>query len=95
MFVDGVDPSSFATVLYSNLLLTRDEHEIMTLNTVADSKKFQDILKVLERRISVDPNVFHTMVDALIAEPALEAVGQRIKGELAISDTRGGATRNL
>ncbi|CAI8053420.1 hypothetical protein GBAR_LOCUS29220 [Geodia barretti] len=34
----------------------------------------------LERRNFCDPNVFHTLLTALMAEPALEAVGREMKG---------------
>ena len=81
LFKDSVDPDYFATVLYSNLLLTREEHEKAIHRTATDSEKLKELLKALERRISADPNVFDTVLQALKTEPALEAVVQEIKGE--------------
>ena len=80
IFSDGVDPDHFATVLNSKLLLTREEFQRTTQRTETDHQKLQEILKALERRISVNPNVFRTMLEVLLAEPALEEVGHRIEG---------------
>ena len=75
-----MDPDYFATVLYSKLLLTREEHEKATQTTATDSQKLQEILKALERRISADPSVFDTVLHTLNKEPALETVARQVKG---------------
>ena len=81
LFKDSVDPDSLVAVLYSNMLLTPDERERATQKTETANQRLQVILMALERRISADPNVFHTLLTALMAEPALEAVGRGMKGE--------------
>ena len=80
LFKDSVDPDHLVTVLYSNLLLTPEEHEKAVHAVATDTQKLQEILKALERRISADSNVFNTLLQALMAEPALEAVGRQITG---------------
>ena len=75
IFKDGVDPDYLVKVLTSNLLLTREEREKAVQKTETDSQKLEEVVKALERRISADPTVFHTVVQAITAEPALEAVG--------------------
>ncbi|CAI8045201.1 hypothetical protein GBAR_LOCUS25022 [Geodia barretti] len=62
------------------MLLTPDERERATQTTETANQRLQVILMALERRISADPNVFHTLLTALMAEPALEAVGREMKG---------------
>lgn len=84
IFQDGVDPDNLVTVLYSKLLLTREERQRATQRTATDSQKLQEILTALERRISTDPNNFHVILQALTAEPALKAVGDQIKGKTYI-----------
>ena len=80
-FIDSVDPDSLVPVLYSNMLLTREERERATQTTETANQRLQVILMALERRISADPNVFHTLLTALMTKPALEAVGREMKGE--------------
>ena len=81
LFKQGVDPNHITTVLYSKLLLTREEHERAINIRATDSEKVDEILTALERRVSVNPSVLLVIVQALMAEPALRTVGQRIKGE--------------
>ena len=78
-----MDPDNLVKVLYSNMLLTREEREKAVQMTETDSQKLEEVVKALERRISADPAVFHTVVQAIMAEPALEAVGHQMKGEFA------------
>ena len=82
LFKESVDPDNLVKVLYSNMLLTRDEREKAVQMTETDSQKLEEVVKALERRISADPTVFNTVVQALVAEPALEAVGHQMKGKL-------------
>ena len=84
LFKDSVDPDSLVAVLYSNMLLTPDERERATQTTETANQRLQVILMALERRISADPNVFHTLLTVLMAEPALEAVGRGMKGEFGV-----------
>ena len=80
IFKDSVDPDYLVTVLNSHLLLTYDEHEKATHRSLTDTEKLLEILRALERRISADPKVFHTMLQILMTEPALKAVGHIMKG---------------
>jgi hypothetical protein len=79
VFHDGVDPTSLVPVLYSNNLLTREERERAIHSTATDRERIQAILTALERRISIEPSPFHVMLAALMSEPALNAVGRKIK----------------
>ena len=84
VFHDGVDPSSLVPVLYSKSLLTPEERERAIHSTATDRERIQAILTALERRISIEPSPFHVMLAALMSEPALDAVGCKIEGELNI-----------
>ncbi|CAI8033293.1 hypothetical protein GBAR_LOCUS18777 [Geodia barretti] len=79
VFHDGVDPSSLVPVLYSKSLLTPEEREKAIHSTATDRERIQAILTALERRISIEPTPFNVMLAALESEPALNAVGHRIK----------------
>ena len=78
-----MDPDNLVKVLYSNMLLTREEREKAVQITETDSQKLEEVIKALERRISADPAVFHTVVQAIMVEPALEAVGCKMIGKFA------------
>ena len=82
MFQRGVDPDNLVTVLYSNFLLTPEEKSKATQRTLTHSQKLDEIFTTLERRVSVKPDDFHTLVRVLREEPAIKAVGDRIQGEI-------------
>ena len=67
--------------LYANGLFTPEEYQKALHKTDTDSERLQEILKALERFISINPNAFHVILRALMEEPALKAVGYEMKGE--------------
>ena len=81
VFCGGVDPNTLATKLRAKGLLTRQEYERATQTTAVDDQRNNEILIALERRVSADSSVFHTVVSLLREEPALKAVGDRMQGE--------------
>ena len=81
VFCGGVDPNTLATKLGAKGLLTRQEYKRATQTTAVDDQRNNEILTALERRVSADSRVFHTVVGLLQEEPALKAVGERMQGE--------------
>ena len=81
VFCGGVDPNTLATKLRAKDLLTREEYKRATQTAAVDDQRNNDILKALERRVSADSRVFHTVVSLLQEEPALKAVGDKMQGE--------------
>ena len=84
VFKRGVDPDNLVTVLYSNLLLTPEEKGKATQRTLTDDQKLEEMFTTLERRVSTNPEEFHTLVKALRDEPAMEAVGNRMQGAVTL-----------
>ena len=83
IFCCGVDPNTLATMLRAKGLLTREEYRRATQTTAVDDQRSNEILIALERRVSADSSVFHTVVRLLQEEPALKAVGDRMQGEFS------------
>ena len=83
VFCGGVDPNTLATKLKAKGLLTRQEYKRATQTTAVDDQRNNEILIALERRVSADSSVFHTVVSLLQQEPALKAVGDRMQGEFS------------
>ena len=46
-----------------------------------DGERLDTLSSYLERRISTDPKTYHTIVEVLKDEPALEAVGNLMQGQ--------------
>ena len=81
VFCGGVDPNTLATKLMAEELFTSEEYERATQTTATNHQRNNEILTALERRVSADSSVFHTVVSLLQQEPALKAVGDRMQGE--------------
>ena len=81
VFCGGVDPNTLATKLMAEELFTSEEHERVTQIAATSHQRNNEMLKALERRVSADSSVFHTVVCLLQEEPALKAVGDRMQGE--------------
>ena len=79
-FKNGADPDTVTTVLYTELLLTPEEKERAKQSTLTAREQLEVLFKCLERRVSADPSVFKKLVDRLLEEPALEAVGMKMQG---------------
>ena len=79
-FKGGADPDTVITVLYTKLLLTREEKGKAKQKTLTVDEQLDVVFDCLERRVSVDPSVFSTLMEILLEEPALEAVGRKMQG---------------
>ena len=84
VFTRGVDPENLVTVLYSNFLLTPEEKARAMKQTLTIGQKLEEIFQSLERRVSTRPQDFKKIICALLAEPALKAVGDEMQGELKL-----------
>ena len=81
VFTRGVDPENLVTVLYSNFLLTPEEKARAMKQTLTIGQQLEEIFQSLERRVSTRPQDFKKIIHALMAEPALKAVGDEMQGE--------------
>ena len=81
VFTRGVDPENLVTVLYSNFLLTPEEKARAMKQTLTIGQQLEEIFQSLERRVSTTPRDFKKIIRALMAEPALRAVGDEMQGE--------------
>ena len=84
VFTRGVDPENLVTVLYSNFLLTPEEKARAMKQTLTIGQQLEEIFQSLERRVSTKPQDFKKIICALLAEPALKAVGDEMQGELKL-----------
>ena len=80
VFCDGVDPENLVKVLYSEFLLTPEEKARAMNHSLTVGQKLEEVFQTMERRVSASAGDFHTMLQALKAEPALKAVASRIQG---------------
>ena len=87
VFTSGVDPENLVKVLYGNFLLTPEERDKALKESLTDGQKLQEIFKAMERRVSVKPIYFNTLLQALEEEPATEEVAKRMKGKICWFNT--------
>lgn len=80
VFKSGVDPDTLVTTLYSNLSLTPEEREAALNKHRTPGERLDELFTSLERRVSVDPQVFHQLLDMLRSEPALVSVASKVQG---------------
>ena len=78
VFNSGVDPDYLITYLYSKFLLTPSEKS--RAMEVATSEKPEKIFTTMERRVSVRPEYFQTLLQALQDEPAMRGLWEQMKG---------------
>ena len=81
IFTRAGDPDGLVTVLYSNFLLTPDEKIRALQQSLTARQKMEEIFQTMERRVSVSPSDFHTLLDVLKAEPATKALGEEMQGQ--------------
>ena len=81
VFKRGADPDTVITMLYSKLLLTPEEKERATQSTLTAGRQLDVLFECLERRVAADPSVFNQLVQVMLEEPALAAVGRKMQGE--------------
>ena len=80
-FKRGADPDNVITMLYSKFLLTPEEKGRATQGALNAHQQLDVVFESLERRVSADPTVFNQLVQVLLEEPALAAVGRKMQGE--------------
>lgn len=80
VFKEGVDADTVITALYSELLLTPEERRRASQRTLTPAQQMNEVFDCLERRLSVDPSVFHKLVQVLLKEPAFKRVGEKMQG---------------
>ena len=85
IFTRAGDPDGLVTVLYSNFLLTPDEKIRALQENLTDRQKMEKIFQTMERRVSVNPSDFHTLLSVLKAEPATKALGEEMQGQYNIA----------
>ena len=79
-FKRGAEPNTIITMLYSKLLLTPEEKGKAKQKTLTVDEQLDVIFDCLERRVSADPSVLNQLIEVLLEEPALEAVGKKMQG---------------
>jgi len=80
-FKRGADPDTVITMLYSKLMLTREEKGKAKQKTLTVDEQLDVVFDCLERRVSADPSVFHKLTQVLLEEPVLAAVGKKMRSE--------------
>lgn len=79
VFTSGVDPESVVNKLYSKFLLTSEERLSALQKTLTKVQQLNEVYNSLEKRVTANPSDFHKVVEVLLKEPALEAVGKKCK----------------
>ena len=79
-FKRGAEPNTIITMLYSKLLLTPEEKGKAKQKTLTVDEQLDVIFDCLERRVSADPSVLNQLIEVLLEEPVLEAVGKKMQG---------------
>ena len=80
VFTSGVDPESIISKLYSKFLLTSQERDRALQRTLTKVQQLNEVYDCLERRVKANSSDFHKVVQVLLNEPALEAVGKKKQG---------------
>ena len=81
IFTRAGDPDTLARVLYSKLRLTTEEKAKALHHNLTCQQKMEEIFQTMERRVSVNPSDFHTLLTVLEAEPATKALGEEMQGQ--------------
>ena len=84
-FKRGADPDTVITMLYSKFLLTPEEKGKAKQKMLTVDEQMEVVFESLERRVSADPTVFNQLVQVLLEEPALAAVGRKMQGESGVA----------
>ncbi|CAI8025676.1 hypothetical protein GBAR_LOCUS14808 [Geodia barretti] len=79
IFVRAVDPENIVPVLYSKRLLTKEENQKAAQQTSTASQRLKEIFEAMERRVHVDPQCYHTLLQALSEESATKGVAKQMK----------------
>ena len=81
VFTRAGDPDTLARVLYSNFLLTPEEKANALKHNLTRDQKMEEIFQTMERRVSVNPSNFQTLLSVLKAEPATKELGEEMQGQ--------------
>ena len=76
VFTRCVDPDNLVTVLYSNFLLTPEENEKASQTAAPGDQRLKAMFMALERRVSANPSVFHTLIQVLQGGGGTEGCGR-------------------
>ena len=80
MITNSGDPDFLEQALYSEHLLTPTEREKARQETLTNKEKMEYILTGLERHVCAEPDDFYTVLGILKSEPAMQKVGERLRG---------------
>ena len=81
VFTRAGDPDILARVLYGNFMLTPEEKARALQHNLTRDQKMEEIFQTMERRVSVNPSNFHTLLSVLKSEPATKALGEEMQGQ--------------
>ena len=79
-FRAGVDPSFIIARLNEKQLLTKEEWNKAKQKMLTDDERLDAVWEALVRRVAVNPSVFHSVVEILNNEPAMEKLGNHMQG---------------
>ena len=74
VFTRAGDPDTLARVLYSNFMLTPEEKARALQHNLTHDQKMEEIFQTMERRVSVNPSDFHTLLSVLKSN---KSIGRR------------------
>lgn len=80
VFTTIADPTTLVTLLYSNDLMAWEEKSRAMLITLTPSQQLNVAYDSLMRRVNSNPLVLPKVVQVLMMEPTLAAVGRKIEG---------------
>ena len=78
--MNGVDPANVVGPLFTAELLTRQERQKATQRTSTPTEQLTAIFDALERRVSIKPAYFHTLVEILRSYH--NDVAEKIQGKI-------------
>ena len=74
-----VSPDDIVTPLFDKELLTPQERSRANAGHLTLDQRMEEVYLALERRVTVKPAAFHTIIDILKNEPALAPVAEKLK----------------
>jgi hypothetical protein len=55
------------------------------MQSTTNNEKLNELFKAIERRVTVTPEVFHTVIQVLKNDPALKALGEKMNGKILVA----------
>ena len=74
-----VSPEDIITPLFDKELLTPQERDRANAGHLTPNQRREEVYLALERRVTVKPAAFRTIIDILKNEPALAPVAEKLK----------------